>query len=1180
MFILEDLVQHFLEKTELEALVQEVLAGEDEQLLSGLSGSAKSVFLQAFQQTAQKPLLVVSPNLYQAQKMYEDLTGMIGEELVHLYPAEELVAAEFSVSSFELRAQRIETIDHMVRHQKGIYITPIAGLRKLLPSKEKWLENHLTITIGEELQIEDVLGKLVAMHYTRNELVTAPGEFALRGGILDVYPPHLAHPVRIELFDTDVDSIRTFSADDQRSIDKLQSIDILPAAEYIWRAEDLRVIAEELEERLADSLKRVRRDETKELLTMNITHDIQLLKEGTMPEGMLKYASFSGQTPVSLGTYFADEGIVFFDEIGRIKEVLTSLEKEEEEWFLSLLEEGQIVHGAKYSFTFEEILQMQSHRTLYLSLFVRTVPGITINKTRSISCKPMQQFQGQMDLLKSEVKRWQEGKFNVFILVDSAERVHKVQSILEDYEMNVTIGRSASGQGGIFVVEGTLSDGFELPLQHMAVITDAELFKGKSKRRTRSQKVSNAERIKSYSEIKPGDYVVHAYHGIGKYIGIEHMTQGDSEKDYLEIRFREGDKLYVPTDKIDLIQKYIGSGEKEPALHKLGGTAWKRTKSKVSKAVQDIADDLIKLYAQREAERGYAFSQDDDLQRSFEDAFPYKATEDQLRSLQEVKQDMESIRPMDRLLCGDVGYGKTEVAIRAAFKAVNDGKQVAFLVPTTILAQQHYETMKERFEGFPIEVALLNRFKTKKEQTETLKGLKAGTVDVIVGTHRLLSKDVVYQDLGLLIVDEEQRFGVTHKERLKQLKTNVDVLTLTATPIPRTLHMSMLGVRDLSVIETPPADRFPVQTYVMEHNFALIREAIEREMGRGGQVFYLYNRVEDMAKRVEEIKQLVPEARVGYAHGQMSEATLETTILNFLEGEYDVLVTTTIIETGIDIPNVNTLIVHDADRMGLSQLYQLRGRVGRSNRVAYGYFLYQRDKVLTEVAENRLQAIKEFTELGSGFKIAMRDLSIRGAGNLLGSQQHGFIDSVGFDLYSQMLQEAIEERQTGVAKEDLHEVEISYPINAFIPDAYITDGFQKIQMYKRVKAITSEADYNELFDEMIDRFGDLPLEAELLLRIARIKVWANEAKVTQIKKVQTKTTITISEEGTAKLNGSKLMAESMKYGRAVGFTMEGNQLILSVDAKHTGKLTDFDVLEAIIELLPKSLKEVVDTPTR
>jgi transcription-repair coupling factor (superfamily II helicase) len=685
--------------------------------------------------------------------------------------------------------------------------------------------------------------------------------------------------------------------------------------------------------------------------------------------------------------------------------------------------------------------------------------------------------------------------------------------------------------------------------------------------------MSNAERIKSYSEIKPGDYIVHVHHGIGKYLGVVTLEVNGNFKDYLDIRYRGEDKLFVPADQIDLIQKYVASGEKEPKLHKLGGVEWKKTKSKVSAAVKDIADDLIKLYAKREAEKGHAFAEDDDMQRSFENAFPYDETEDQLRSITEIKHDMEKERPMDRLLCGDVGYGKTEVAIRAAFKAVLDGKQVAFLVPTTILAQQHYETMKERFAGFPVEVALLNRFRTKKQQTETLKGLSTGTVDIIVGTHRLLSKDVVYHDLGLLVVDEEQRFGVTHKEKLKQLKTNVDVLTLTATPIPRTLHMSMLGVRDLSVIETPPANRFPVQTYVMEHNFTLIREAIEREMGRGGQVFYLYNRVEDMTRKVDEIKQLVPDARVGFAHGQMGETALESVILSFLEGEYDVLVTTTIIETGIDIPNVNTLIVHDADRMGLSQLYQLRGRVGRSNRVAYSYFLYQRDKVLTEVAESRLQAIKEFTELGSGFKIAMRDLSIRGAGNLLGAQQHGFIDSVGFDLYSQMLQDAIEEKQTGVVKSEQVDMEISLPVNAYLPDDYIRDGFQKIQMYKRVKAIKSEADYFELIDEMTDRFGDMPLQADLLLRIARMKAWGLLVGVESIKKQQAKIEVQLSQEGTYKVDGAKLVQESMQFGRAIGFTMENGKLILTVDERHTGKRTAFDVLEGLMQLLPASVKE-------
>lgn len=1171
---LEALIRYYLQKDEVRKLVEELKFGEDRQLIAGLSGGAKPIFFEALQQSIEKPILIISPNLLQAQRTYEDLVKMLGESFVHLYPAEELVAAEFSISSYELRAQRIETIDHMARIGKGVYITPVAGLRKFLPLKERWLANTLMTEIGGTLDTDSWLDRLVSMGYTRQSMVTTPGEFALRGGILDLYPLHMEEPVRIELFDTEVDSIRTFSAEDQRSTGKLESISILPAVEFVWSREDMKTIAEKLENELGASLQKMTDEDAKELLTLNVTEDITLMQSGEVPEDVLKYASFAEQTPTSLAAYFPADGIVAFDEIGRIAEILESLEAEEEEWFVSLLEEGQIVHSAKLSFSFDEIQQMITQSKLYLSLFVRTIQGVSVSKTVTISCKPMQQFHGQMSFLKNEMERWRDSRYNVFLVADGQERMEKVQSILQDYGMEADLSGEPSETGGVFLLDGELSAGFELPFHRIVVITDAELFKGKPKRKARPQKMSNAERIKSYSEIKPGDYVVHAHHGIGKYIGIENMAQGSVEKDYLEIHFRGNDKLYVPTDKIDLIQKYIASGEKEPALHKLGGTAWKRTKSKVSAAVKDIADDLIKLYAERESQKGHAFPKDDDLQRSFENAFPYDETEDQLRSIIEVKEDMERERPMDRLLCGDVGYGKTEVAIRAAFKAVADGKQVAFLVPTTILAQQHYETMKERFANFPVEVALLNRFRSKKEQTETLKGLKAGTVDVVVGTHRLLSKDVKYNDLGLLVVDEEQRFGVTHKERLKQLKTNVDVLTLTATPIPRTLHMSMLGVRDLSVIETPPANRFPVQTYVMEHNFALVREAIEREMARGGQVFYLYNRVEDMSRKVEEIKQLVPDARVGFAHGQMGEATLEATILSFLEGEYDVLVTTTIIETGIDIPNVNTLIIHDADRMGLSQLYQLRGRVGRSNRVAYGYFLYERDKILTEVAENRLQAIKEFTELGSGFKIAMRDLSIRGAGNLLGSQQHGFIDSVGFDLYSQMLQEAIEEKQTGVEKAEIQDIEISLPINAYLPDEYIRDGFQKIQMYKRVKAVDSEEDYTELVDEMIDRFGDLPLEADNLLRIARIKVWGRVAGVESIKKQKNQIEIRLSDEGTARTDGSKLVAESMKFGRAVGFSMDGTRLLLTIDERHTGKQTDFDVLEEMMALLPTSAKEM------
>lgn len=591
---------------------------------------------------------------------------------------------------------------------------------------------------------------------------------------------------------------------------------------------------------------------------------------------------------------------------------------------------------------------------------------------------------------------------------------------------------------------------------------------------------------------------------------------------------------------------------------------------KVETSVQDIADDLIKLYAEREASKGYAFSPDHEMQREFESAFPYQETEDQLRSIHEIKKDMERERPMDRLLCGDVGYGKTEVAIRAAFKAIGDGKQVALLVPTTILAQQHYETIKERFQDYPINIGLLSRFRTRKEANETIKGLKNGTVDIVIGTHRLLSKDVVYKDLGLLIIDEEQRFGVTHKEKIKQIKANVDVLTLTATPIPRTLHMSMLGVRDLSVIETPPENRFPVQTYVVEYNGALVREAIERELARGGQVYFLYNRVEDIERKADEISMLVPDAKVAYAHGKMTENELETVMLSFLEGESDVLVSTTIIETGVDIPNVNTLIVFDADKMGLSQLYQLRGRVGRSNRVAYAYFTYRRDKVLTEVAEKRLQAIKEFTELGSGFKIAMRDLTIRGAGNLLGAQQHGFIDSVGFDLYSQMLKEAIEERKGDTAKTEQFETEIDVELDAYIPETYIQDGKQKIDMYKRFRSVATIEEKNELQDEMIDRFGNYPKEVEYLFTVAEMKVYARQERVELIKQDKDAVRLTISEEASAEIDGQKLFELGNQYGRQIGLGMEGKKLKISIQTK--GRSAD-EWLDTVLGML-KGLKDV------
>jgi transcription-repair coupling factor (superfamily II helicase) len=1149
--VLNGLKSLFLQQEDVRSIMSGVEEGLNEQLIAGLSGSSRTVLAASIYEQMKKPIMLVTHNLLQAQKLYDDLVNLVSDDEVFLFPSNELIAAEMSIASPELKAQRIDTLNHWSKNNLGILIVPIAGLRKIVPPKSRWKKYQLSLKLGQDIEVNALLHTFVMMGYVRAEMVSTPGEFSLRGGIIDIYPLTEANPLRIELFDTEIDSIRYFSLDDQRSKEKVSEILIGPATEVLLETEDYSRIIDKLEDSLAKSLRKLKDDKAKLLLSQNIGFEIEQLKNGQKPNQVFKYLSLAYENNNSLLDYLPSNGLVFIDEISRVQEMNDSLVKEEAEWYTSLLAEGQIVHDIHISHDFQGIFQKREFPILYLSLFLRHVANTSPQNIMNLSCKQMQNFHGQMHLLKAEVERWKKGNFSILFLGSDEERVKKLERVLEDYEIDasVLVGDQKLLPGKVQIMKGNLHTGFELPIQKIAVITEEELFNKKVKKSTSRQKLSNAERIKSYSELKIGDYVVHVNHGIGKYLGIETLLINGIHKDYLHIRYQGSDKLYVPVEQIDLVQKYVGSEGKEPKIYKLGGSDWKKVKKKVESSVQDIADDLIKLYAEREAAVGYSYSPDGDMQREFETSFAYQETEDQLRSIHEIKKDMERPRPMDRLLCGDVGYGKTEVAIRAAFKAIADGKQVAFLVPTTILAQQHFETIRERFQDFPINIGLLSRFRSKKQQTETIKGLKAGTCDIVVGTHRLLSKDIVYRDLGLLVVDEEQRFGVTHKEKIKKLKTNVDVLTLTATPIPRTLHMSMLGVRDLSVIETPPENRFPVQTYVMEYNGSLVREAIERELARDGQIYFLYNRVEDIERKAEEISMLVPEARVTVAHGQMSENELEAVMIGFLAGEFDVLVSTTIIETGVDIPNVNTLIVFDADRMGLSQLYQLRGRVGRSNRVAYAYFTYRKDKVLTEVAEKRLQAIKEFTELGSGFKIAMRDLSIRGAGNLLGAQQHGFIDSVGFDLYSQMLKEAIEERRSDLTAEAKATVEIDLEIDAYIPDTYILDGHQKIEMYKRFRGAQALEDIEELQDEMIDRFGEYPDEVTYLFLIAEMKVYALLTGVGLVKQTKQEVTILMNENVSDQIEVQKLSKVCNKFGRAVNPGMDGKRFKMVIQIK-------------------------------
>ena len=1176
---MKSIVQHFKEIQDVGAIVAGIKDGLSEQLITGLSGSGRSLYFAALYEEAKRPYIIVTYNLLQAQKLYEDLVQYISEEEVFLYPANELMIADLNIASPELRAQRIATLNHLLQVQQGIVIVPVAGLRKFLPPKEVWQRHLLHWQVDDVIPLEDAIQSFIEMGYVRTDMVTSPGEFSIRGGIIDIYPLTEEDPIRIELFDDVIDSIRTFSAQNQRSKEKKSEVFIGPAVEYILEDGHFERIIENLEQSLAKSLEKIRDEAIREHLALQTEEEIELLKERQIPDQVFKYLSFAYEKPASLLDYFPENTVICIDEISRVIEMIESLNKEEAEWKTSLLEDGKIVHDAVVSHQLPDLFHQSGYPILYFSLFLRSVPGVQPQNLLNVSCKPMQNFHGQMHVLKTETERWKKAGFTVIFLGEDEKRVEKLEQVLTDYSMDVI--RNDSPQilfGKAQIIQGNLNSGFELPMYKLAVINETELFNKKPRRKApRRQNLTNAEKIQSYDELKIGDYVVHVNHGIGRYLGVETLEINGVHKDYLKIKYQGNDLLYVPIDQIHLVQKYVSSEGKEPKIYKLGGNEWKRVKKRVQSSVQDIAEDLIKLYAERQARPGYAFSPDTELQREFEASFPYKETEDQLRSIEEIKKDMEKPRPMDRLLCGDVGYGKTEVALRAAFKAIMDGKQVAFLVPTTILAQQHYETMRERFQDYPISIGMLSRFRTRKEQQETIKGLKNGTIDIVVGTHRLLSKDVDFHDLGLLIIDEEQRFGVRHKERIKQLKTNVDVLTLTATPIPRTLHMSLLGVRDLSIIETPPENRFPVQTYVMEYNEYLIKEAIERELARNGQIYYVYNRVEDIERKTQQLSMLIPDARFIYAHGQMSESELENVMISFLQGEYDVLVSTTIIETGVDIPNVNTLIVENADRFGLSQLYQLRGRVGRSNRVAYAYFTYRKDKILSEVAEKRLQAIKEFTELGSGFKIAMRDLSIRGTGNILGPQQHGFIDSVGFDLYNQMLKEAIEKKKGEIPKEE-RTVEIDLDVDAYIPESYISDGYQKIEMYKRFRALKSFDDISELQDEMIDRFGDYPEPVEQLFTISKIKIHCQMSGVELVKREKNEIIILFDESYSKQIDLQKLENIYRSFGRIIGFGMEGEKFKLSIQIKKYRDASEWlELLENVIEQLPDMIQKEVKT---
>lgn len=1084
-------------------------------LITGANAGAFSLLLCQIVTTLKQPLILIEENENKAQKLYSELNAVMPDGTVQIFPLDATIATQTAISSPDELSSRIQTLNFLLSKQLGIVVTTPQGMQYELSQPEQYQATRRTFTPGKEFELTELSNWLIQAGYRRENLVARPGEFALRGDILDIYPLDRENPTRIEFFGDEIDTIKEFDLASQRSQKQVEEVTIGAAQDRVFTAADFSRAAKLITKAMADA------PAPQEAVKDHFTQILDELNDGTLPQNYAFLVGFLIAKPSSLLDYLDSDGLILLDDWPLIDQAVKTVDQQNAGFIDDELKTGAMLPGQQLRADFYRIWSKDQHHHIYFSLFQRSIGRVRLGQLFDWQTREPEQFFSQMPLIKTEIESYQKNGQTVVLQADNPKRARQISQTMAEFGLDIPVVNAADlSEQQTQLIVGSFTSGFTLPNNNLVYLTEHELFNKTTHHNRRIKTLENAQRLRNYTELKPGDYVVHVNHGIGRFEGIKTLENNGVKRDYITITYQHGDQLFVPADQLKLVQKYVASEGKTPHVNKLGGTEWAKTKRKVQSKVEDIADDLIDLYAKRESEKGFAYSPDDSLQREFEDAFPYVETPDQLRSLKEIKHDMEQDKPMDRLLVGDVGFGKTEVALRAAFKAIQDNKQVAFLVPTTILAQQHYETIQDRFKNFPVNYAVLSRFQTPAEAKKITTGLKDGKIDLVVGTHRLLSQDVQFKDLGLLIVDEEQRFGVKHKERLKELKANIDVLTLTATPIPRTLHMSMVGVRDLSVMETPPSNRYPIQTYVMEQIPSVIKDACLREMQRGGQIFYLHNRIDDIDEVVSQLEDLIPTARIVSVHGRMSKNQMEDILYRFLNREFDILVTTTIIETGIDMPNVNTMIIENADHYGLSQLYQLRGRIGRSARLAYAYFLYQPNKVLTEVGEKRLDAIRDFTELGSGFKIAMRDLSIRGAGNMLGAQQHGFIDSVGYDLYSQMLADAIKTRK-GKKKLKKSNAEIDLGLEAYIPESYIGDQEEKIEFYKKIKAANVE-EIAQIQDELIDRFGDYPEPVENLLAISKLKTEADLAQTLTITKINSQVKVEFDNEASRELEGPNI----------------------------------------------------------
>ena len=1070
-------------------LIHEIENKKSPIAISGLTDVGMTQIISGIHEFAKKNVCIVTYNEIQARKIVEDIKNFT--ERVVFFPKKDIVAYDYIAESKDLPYERIETLNQIVSKKKFIIVTTIEAVMQKLPSKETLYKNILEFKVGKSYSIEELKKKLIQLGYTRYDLIEGRGQFSIRGGIVDISTNENTG-IRIEFWGDEIDSIRSFHILSQRSIQNLEKITIFPAHEYVL---------EKTKEEVCKKIEKIKVDT--DLQEEKLKEDIEQIKVRDYISKIDKYFNCFYEKEESLLNYLSKQTCIIFDEISKIEQREKNIFQDQENLERALLEkEKWIPQAISNKSSLEQIKENLDNQFIYMEK-LDTKPKFQI-ETYFMNYREINYYKSEIENFLKDLKKLISEKKKVTVFVNSKEKAKKLKTILEKEEIICKIEENLdktiivkSTESIVTITVGTVSSGFENITLNQVIISADELIEGDKRRRKITNTAYKEGEKVVFADLKIGDYVVHKNYGIGIYIGVNTITADGTTKDYIKIKYQADDILYVPTNQMDSIRKYIGGDGLLPKINKLGSKEWENTKAKVKKNLREVARDLIELYAKREKVKGYAFSKDTPWQKQFEENFPYQETEDQLRCIEEVKKDMEKDKPMDRLLCGDVGYGKTEVAIRAAFKAVMDHKQVAYLVPTTVLAEQQYKEFKTRMEGFAVKVEILNRFKNKKYQEEVIKKLKLGEVDVVIGTHRMLSNDIEFKDLGLLIIDEEHRFGVKAKEKIKKYKSSIDVLTMTATPIPRTLHMSIVGVRDMSVIYEPPQNRKPVQTYVLEYDEEVIKEAITKELERGGQVFYLFNRVENIEKKAVEISQLVPEANVVYAHGQMTGARIEEIMQEFIEGKTNVLVCTTILESGIDIPNANTIIVENADRMGLAQLYQIRGRVGRSNKQAYAYITYKRDKLLSEVADKRLKAIKEFTEFGSGFKIAMRDLEIRGAGSLLGEIQSGHLEQVGYETYCTLLDEVVKEIQ-GVEVQEDTDIQIDLNVTSYIPDTYISDPGQKIEIYQSIALCKKEEDIANIIDEIIDRFGNMPDELENLIEIARIKYLSKKLFITKI----------------------------------------------------------------------------------